>query len=60
METIIYKGNQIRKWSDGTFSAYIAFNNYEDIEEVNCSTLEKAQEVIDKHMEGKAEWDNIQ
>jgi len=55
METIIYKGNQIRKWSDGTFSAYIAFNNYEDIEEVNCSTLEKAQEVIDKHMKGQEE-----
>lgn len=49
METIIYKGNQIRKWDDGTFSAYI-IDRYGDIEEVNCNTLEEAQRVIENHV----------
>lgn len=48
MKTIIYKGNQIRKWKDGTYSAYV-LNADGDIEEYNRDTLEEAQAVIDKY-----------
>ena len=48
METIIYNDNQIRKWNDGTFSAYV-MNDDGDIEEYNCNTLEEAEAFIDKY-----------
>lgn len=51
-KTIIYRGNQIREWSDGTYSAYV-MDRYEDIEEITKPTLEEAKKVIDNHIKGE-------
>jgi len=51
METIIYKSNQIRKWNDGTYTAYI-MDRYGDITEYETNSLEEAKSFIDKNTKG--------
>ena len=53
-EVIIYRGNQIHKWNDGTFTAYV-MDRYGDIEDYTRKTLEEAKAVIDNHMKGRKE-----
>jgi adenine deaminase len=55
METIVYRGNQIHVFNDGTILAYV-LNTDGDIEEVSCSSIENAMQRIDAHnqyMEGE-------
>lgn len=56
-EVIIYRGNQIHKWNDGTFTAYV-MDRYGDIEDYTRDTLEEAKAVIDRHLKGKRNNDN--
>lgn len=51
-EVIIYRGNQIHKWKDGTFTAYV-MDRYGDIEDYTRDTLEEAKAVIDRHIKGQ-------
>ena len=53
-EVIIYKGNQIHKFSDDCYVAYV-MHRYEEIENYERATLEAAKEVIDKHTAGQNE-----
>ena len=48
METIIYRGNQIRK-ENGKFTAYV-LNRYCELEEYHRNTLDEAKEAIDNHL----------
>ena len=51
METIIYRGNQIRN-ENGKFTAYV-MNRYCELEEYTCDTLVEAKAVIDYHIKGQ-------
>lgn len=48
-EVIIYRGNQIHKFGEDRYVAYV-MDRYGDIDDYEKSTLEEAQEVIDKHI----------
>lgn len=56
-EIIIYRGNQIHKWSEDCYIAYV-MDRYGDIEDYTRDTLEGAQAVIDRHLKGKRKNDN--
>lgn len=49
MKTIVYRGNQIHLYDDGSASAFV-LDRYDDIEEIPCDSLEKAKKAIDRHM----------
>lgn len=53
-ETIIYRGNQIHKWGEDCYIAYV-MDRYGDIEDYTRKTLEDAKAVIDRHINGRAE-----
>jgi len=53
-EIIIYRGNQIHKWSEDCYIAYV-MDRYGDIEDYTRKTLEEAKAVIDRHMKGRKE-----
>jgi hypothetical protein len=50
-ETIIYKGNQIHKFNDNCYVAYV-MDRYGDIENYETKSLEKAKAFIDRHKKG--------
>ncbi len=50
MEEIIYNGNIIHVFNDGTILAYV-LNADGDIVEVSCSSIEKAKQRIDAHIQ---------
>lgn len=50
-EIIIYRGNQIHKWDEDCYIAYI-MDRYGDIEDYSRKTLEDAKKVIDNHIKG--------
>jgi len=49
MKTIVYRGNQIHLYDDGSASAFV-LDRYDDIEEIPCDSLEQARNAIDRHM----------
>lgn len=49
MKVVIYRGNQIHVYDDGSASAFV-MDRYEDIEEIPCDSLEQARDAIDRHM----------
>lgn len=48
-EVIIYRGNQIHKYSETEFIAF-TMDRYGDIESENVNSLEAAKAIIDRHM----------
>ena len=50
-EVIIYRGNQIHKFNENCYVAYV-MDRYGDIEDYERQTLEAAKSVIDKHIKG--------
>lgn len=50
-EIIIYKGNQIHKFSHCCYVAYV-MDRYGDIEDYETESLEKAKAFIDRHKKG--------
>lgn len=53
-EVIIYRGNQIHKFNENCYVAYV-MDRYEDIEDYEVHSLEAAKAVIDKHIKGQNE-----
>lgn len=53
-EVIIYRGNQIHKFNENRYVAYV-MDRYEDIEDYEVHSLEAAKAVIDKHIKGQNE-----
>lgn len=51
-EVIIYRGNQIHKWGEDCYIAYV-MDRYGDIEDYTRETLEDAKAVIDRHIKGQ-------
>ena len=56
MEVIIYRGNQIHKYSETNFMAFV-MDRYGDIESEEVNSLEAAKAVIDRHMKGRKKND---
>lgn len=50
-EIIIYKGNQIHKFNESCYVAYV-MDRYGDIEEYETVSLEKAKAFVDHHKKG--------
>lgn len=50
-EIIIYRGNQIHKYSETNFMAFV-MDRYGDIESEEVTSLEAAKAVIDRHIKG--------
>jgi len=48
-EVIIYRGNQIHKFNENSYIAYV-MDRYGNIEDYERKTLEGAQAVIDNHI----------
>lgn len=51
-EVIVYRGNQIHKFSEDCYIAYV-MDRYGEIEDYERKTLADAQAVIDRHLKGR-------